>query len=311
MSDEKVCKHIKIASREIWSKLEKSKKYKMDIKEETLTDITLLYLAEKLEKQVRTKAFNRIEEGGNKRNYEEGNGADWEWYIQQNKMWIGFRVQAKRIDNKTRYPIYANLLKKPNEGRKFQIETLINEAHNDGLIPIYCFYNFIDNAHLVDEYAKKRGMSDGRIFEKELVGWTYTEAFNVLQFHKKNVRSIRFHDLMENNDIIANLFCHINIKDYVAGLNELRKQSSEDCNLYGLVPPPKFETKRLSDLPKYVRDVYENKGDIDDSKYDDAVNVFIVDLDTVSSGSIETRKYRFWKRLWEKLKKLFNFKKTY
>jgi len=68
---------------------------------------------------------------------EARSGADWEWWLGGPGGWIGFRVQAKKLDDAgTQYP---HLFRSWRGHR--QIDTLIDQAQAAGITPIYCFYN--------------------------------------------------------------------------------------------------------------------------------------------------------------------------
>jgi hypothetical protein len=68
---------------------------------------------------------------------EARSGADWEWWLGGPSGWVGFRVQAKKLDDSGLR--YHHLFRSVRGQR--QIDTLINQAQATGVTPIFCFYN--------------------------------------------------------------------------------------------------------------------------------------------------------------------------
>jgi hypothetical protein len=68
---------------------------------------------------------------------ESRSGADWEWWLGGPGGWVGFRVQAKKLDDSG--VRYQHLFRSVRGQR--QIDTLIDQARATGITPIYCFYN--------------------------------------------------------------------------------------------------------------------------------------------------------------------------
>jgi hypothetical protein len=71
-------------------------------------------------------------------------GADWEWWFHSDDGWFGMRVQAKRINCKSR--CYPKLNKFSGSSKDKQVDRLITDAEKWGLYPIYCFYNYWDTS---------------------------------------------------------------------------------------------------------------------------------------------------------------------
>jgi hypothetical protein len=66
-------------------------------------------------------------------------GADWEWWFIQKDMAFGMAVQAKRLLRNNKYSIdYI-----PNNNVP-QIFRLLDYSRQNGLTPLYCFYNYFD-----------------------------------------------------------------------------------------------------------------------------------------------------------------------
>lgn len=81
---------------------------------------------------------------------ESKHGADWEWWFTRGSKGFGFRVQAKRLFPSHSYQSLLHGKSGPYE----QLDKLVLRAAADGLIPLYCFYNF---SHKPNSFA---GMSN-------------------------------------------------------------------------------------------------------------------------------------------------------
>lgn len=284
----RVCKHFKEASRLIWGKIEKSKNYGIKIQEETITEEILLYLKDNLGDTVKIKTFTK--------NVEGQNGADWEWFIKRNNKWIGFRVQAK-ILNYENYK-YDSLFKKPDSGKDYQIVNLIREAFKKELVPIYSFYNYVEDFSQYININKKEQSIEHFPVDFELIGWTYAEAIWLLLLKDNNVNDFNSSNLMTVNNLISNLICSKEDFDgWLKNINYLINPPhpilpntnfiSKALIGNGITTIPTFRLKDINELPGYVNDVYLNKP-LDANKYTDIkdlTHVLIMDLDaTFNSG---------------------------
>ena len=101
--------------------------------EETLTDLNLLNMARAGLPFLLVHKASKIAEGRC--------GFDWEWWIGGDKIgWIRYAVQAKKLNLRTNK--YMGLRQKVKG--KLQLEVLKDFAKCQGAIPLYCFYNFIN-----------------------------------------------------------------------------------------------------------------------------------------------------------------------
>ncbi len=120
--------------------------------EDTVTEMNLLEIASRHQDRVIVKRFNRKEES-------EG-GADWSWWFldEKKKEAIGFRIQAKIIDqssDKFEYLHYKSRSRKRNPGNqqshssstsgsqggvKSQTQMLIENAQKFDETPLYCLF---------------------------------------------------------------------------------------------------------------------------------------------------------------------------
>jgi len=126
-----LCRSFQELAVQTWSRLEQAEQTGLSWSEETNTETILLELMSRHPANVLVKSFTKHEEALN--------GADWEWWLGSPGHWLGMRVQAKRIQlaqekfNKLqRY--------KPRKLGQLQIDSLINAAATDRLIPAYCLY---------------------------------------------------------------------------------------------------------------------------------------------------------------------------
>lgn len=133
-----------------WNHIKDCGLTRINVSENTITEINLKKLEKKHPNEIKTRTFNTHEEGRI--------GADWEWWLGSEDSWLGLRVQAKKINPKTlRYP---NLNRKNQHGR--QIDLLIEDSRKNypQFVPVYVFYNYWDTDYLYplwlfSEYSRK------------------------------------------------------------------------------------------------------------------------------------------------------------
>lgn len=271
--DDQVCKYIKDSSREIWNKIRKGKKYNIKIQEETITENTLLYLAENLGEEMKITTFNKPKEGKN--------GADWDWYIKKNNKWIGFRVQAKILNYENNR--YDSLFKSPNEaGGKDQITKLITSSFAESLIPIYSFYNYLEDTR---PYKVRRKIRAGMFpTDIELIGWTYAKAWDILNLKEAGENNFKDPSLLKVNDIMSNLFCSTSdLEAYIEALNKAINIITTKLKLNDIgiedEDMPEYKLRNLEELPEHVKNLYENKKTNKEPSEEDPRYIVIFDLD--------------------------------
>lgn len=71
---------------------------------------------------------------------EKFNGADWEWWLTDGKLWLGLLIQAKRISIDSGK--YTGINHKVGAAKIPQVDLLIQWAQPKGLDPLYVFYNY-------------------------------------------------------------------------------------------------------------------------------------------------------------------------
>ncbi|OZE72863.1 hypothetical protein CH305_27705 [Rhodococcus sp. 15-649-2-2] len=127
--------------------------------EETLTDLNLIKLQQRIPALRVTKYAKAVE---------AGNGADWEWWIgsSADERWIKLRIQAKRASHKfNRYEQLGHSVKEVK-----QYETLILKSRLDGATPLYVFFNgwpedrFLVKGQYIDAIARNlRAVHGGHV----------------------------------------------------------------------------------------------------------------------------------------------------
>ncbi|MCQ9281721.1 helix-turn-helix domain-containing protein [Priestia aryabhattai] len=160
--DEKTYKDVyEGVSRYIWDLLKDANMFDISIREETITETSLLHIRKMIPKnffiqQISAKTENVI-------------GADWEWFIIKEGKWLGFRIQAKRLSIKEKHAKYETLhyttdvkeqgRDKPDaepdveKVKKNQCQTLILNSWKDDRIPLYCFYNYLPNSLITELFS--------------------------------------------------------------------------------------------------------------------------------------------------------------
>jgi hypothetical protein len=130
-----ICDLFQSASDHIWELLGFASKNGVQLGEETITDLLVLYLKlgfRNSSKEV-INGFNRRQEGKN--------GADWElWLHGAGKRTLGLRIQSKILFNASSR--YKNLHYPPHKTKTPQIDRLKMDAARVGAIPIYCLYSY-------------------------------------------------------------------------------------------------------------------------------------------------------------------------
>lgn len=133
----KLCDSILRQSTWVWNQLKQGRGVKYQLQEETLTDLLVLNLKRKHPRQILTQTFTKP--------VENVLGADWQWWLTgPSGKWLGCRVQAKVLNQKSRRfeeLHYQPRAAKGRPPRPFQSDTLVNRAKAAGLIPLYCLYS--------------------------------------------------------------------------------------------------------------------------------------------------------------------------
>ena len=129
-----LCETFRKEAGTVWNRMWRACLHGMSLSEETLTECALYNIA-------LAHQGNDIVVDLATKHREAMQGADWEWWLVSGTKGIGFRVQAKRLFPNGRY---QSLFKKGTHPYR-QLDTLIATSSDEGLIPLYCFFNFAHN----------------------------------------------------------------------------------------------------------------------------------------------------------------------
>ena len=128
-----LCESFRKEAGFVWNRMKKAGLLGMSLSEETLTEYTLYNIAVA---HARTKIIIDLAT----KQEEAKHGADWEWWLIHGSKGLGFRVQAKRLFPSGRYQSLFD--KKKGAGPYDQLDKLVRISTKEGLVPLYCFYNF-------------------------------------------------------------------------------------------------------------------------------------------------------------------------
>lgn len=184
-----------------WNRLEFSNENDMGLSEDSITDFNLLELQFLHPLEIRTQKHSNVKEGKT--------GADWEWWLGSDDNWLGFRIQAKKLDIEKME--YAEL-DRSNKIRGRQVDLLIKDAFDNDppLIPLYVFYNNWDTFKFTPTWNCKIDHNCIDILGSEsLFGCGLSYAGNVRE--ALDNRGKKLHDLIE---IIYPWSCLICCPDY-------------------------------------------------------------------------------------------------
>lgn len=124
-----------------WDWLGLARQLGLTFSEETVTDIAALQIAD--------GALDKIKVAKTTKKQEKRCGIDWMWFIgNQRQKYTRYAVQAKKItlEASTTYSYRIRHPVNGIHGSEFQIEVLEQFAKNAHAIPLYCFYNNVDQA---------------------------------------------------------------------------------------------------------------------------------------------------------------------
>lgn len=180
-------------------------------------------------------------------------GADIEWWIinegceKGKAIGLVLRIQAKKLKIRARLPWYEELdhIIGKESPPKYQINQLISESIKDSMIPLYCFYNYLE------EKSSYKPREDG---------WRYSLAHSIitnlvdvdgdfLKF-KKNYKEVNSYTLSMTelaNQIIYN---QGNIIDDLFSIKHSTLSGKKKADFY----------KKSVDFPQYIHEIYRRMG---------------------------------------------------
>jgi hypothetical protein len=173
-----ICDTFKRLALDTWDGILRSRQVNFQLKEETFIDINMLTLKLRHNDQIKTKVFNKRQEGIN--------GADWEWWFKGiTGNWLGFRVQAKII-NISSFE-FEHLHYRNPRTQIYQCDKLIQNSLNARCpkIPLYCFFiQTNDVTHLTNWPCPTYP------YVKDLYGCSLTSAFTIKQLRATDGKHI-------------------------------------------------------------------------------------------------------------------------
>lgn len=131
MPTKELCHTFRKEAGNVWNRMKTAARLGLSLSEETLTECALYNIA--LAHQSKEILIDLATKPAEKKH-----GADWEWWFVRDGKALGFRVQAKRLFPRGRY----NSLFKSGSDPYEQLDKLMHVSGKEGLIPLYCFYNF-------------------------------------------------------------------------------------------------------------------------------------------------------------------------
>ncbi|MDI9312769.1 MAG: hypothetical protein QM535_21345 [Limnohabitans sp.] len=243
-----ICNTFKRLSLNTWDKISQSRAVNFQLKEETFTDLNMLEIKRNHPLKVKTKVFTKHEEGIN--------GADWEWWFRNSKsQWIGFRIQAKIINNLS-YE-FEHLHYQSAKTKVFQCDKLLQKSltKNAPKVPLYCFYIQSDDKKHLTKWTCGTFPAT-----KDLWGCSLASAFSV-----KSLRAKASNHLTDLEPFLKPWHCLVcctgyggndnieNIDNYVKENFPIDETITKELDL---TTPETFITEKP---PQYVLSIQENE----------------------------------------------------
>lgn len=212
-------KIIKKISQRIWNLLRQEKITRSTVRETTLTDIIFSELINHSNNSILAKQREKEE---------SKNGADMEWWIwsRSSRKAISFRIQAKKLDYKT-----SSYLKLDH---KYQMENLINTSMEENFVPMYFFYNYLDdeqNIYHSWEYAFAHDIASmksgnlSRNFKKRIILEDYCKPVNDFFCESDDILEYILKSYIKvNPSIIKENYYKENLPLYIQELRNSRKK---------------------------------------------------------------------------------------
>lgn len=175
---------LKMLAQDTWENLREAKLLSVRFGEETITDLLLL--------ELRRKGFIGFRQTG--LHHESKYGTDFEcWVGSDDSGWVGYAVQAKKLDFGT--GTYRNLGHMVKGAGKRQIDILKTYATSRGLIPRYCLYSH--SPHVAQSFLH----CCSRDFLEEELGCTLTPP-SVIERAIASRGGKRFETLQSDSDTV-------------------------------------------------------------------------------------------------------------
>ncbi|MDN5215031.1 hypothetical protein QQ020_23320 [Fulvivirgaceae bacterium BMA12] len=203
-------------SENIWHRIKDSELCGIRQGEETITDHILLELFRKQTPNIQIIQTPKIQE--------KNQGTDWEWWIGSHQHgWLRYAVQAKKLKSGKNYYGSLNHLVGQKGPKPRQIDVLKRYSKKNKAIPLYCFYNHVNNLKLEKFWNCELD------YEKLQFGWTYTPLEIVeLALNKKGRRNFQYIHFQKKTLPMRCLVKCPNILRVYHSANALRPYDFED-----------------------------------------------------------------------------------
>lgn len=146
-----------------WHEMKAGDDCRQPLDEESITSYNLMRLA---------SAVSTVIVEKHTRGREARSGADWEWWVGRPGGYIGFHIQAKRLD-----PVYATYkaLYRTQATALDQVDKLIraSESGPSRTYPLYAFYNYWRSSL----YHPRDPGCPQVFYDQALMGWTVMSAY--------------------------------------------------------------------------------------------------------------------------------------
>lgn len=196
LSSEQLC--LLDRAQRTWLLRRDAKRWRSPMNEECMSELLLLNLKRHYPAYVTIQPFHKQEEANT--------GGDWSWaFVSHDGMWSqSMLVQAKRLDDSDKFynGIDYKIGKKPTDGTPHvrQIDRLIRTARQHRQLPIYLFYNHLNNTNRIP-FNCNISHSFGKLFP-ESWGISFASALAVRSalpdksFDRHQQHSLPFHCLL-------------------------------------------------------------------------------------------------------------------
>ncbi|GAX39035.1 DUF6615 family protein [Nodularia sp. NIES-3585] len=224
-----------------WERIKLGQIHKVSQSEETITDLNLLEIA-----RINCPEVQVVKTPKDKEKYQ---GTDWEWWIGNNRIgWLRYAVQAKKINPKnTRYDALAHKV-----DDILQIDILEQFARVNRAIPLYCFYNYLENIAL-EKYWRCN-----LFYEAEQFGCTITPSSNVrTALSKRGARKFNFlHSVAQTRPWRCLVRCPLMHQVYLTESTNHTSLGFENVTVYQRLPSELSAALETGSLNQFSSEFY-------------------------------------------------------
>lgn len=224
-----------------WQNIYLGEAYRISQGEETITDLNLLELARENCPEVQVIKTPKDKE--------KDQGTDWEWWIGNDRLgWLRYAVQAKKINpNTSRYDVLGHKV-----NRIPQIDILERYARGNRAIPLYCFYNYLEDSSLSGYWRCNLP------YEVNQFGCTVTPLRNVrTSLSKRGARKFSFiHTFDDTKPWRCLVLCPLMLQVYRTGSVIDTSLGFENVIVYQNLPSELSVALETGSLEEFSSDFY-------------------------------------------------------